>query len=120
MKFIIIALFVIAFNVNCKAQTLIKTSSYEVGYWNDYTNSWDWKERKPCSINFVLQGNLILSDDNAKSTYYIYQIIDNTFPDASWKALDEKKRQCVISIISKSNYTYFTIMYDNLCIRYTY
>jgi hypothetical protein len=120
MKKIILTLLITATTLFTSAQSTIETYAFEVGNWNTYTKKWDWGQIKPCNVTFILFGNSIVSNDLAKSTYYTYQTITSEYPNASWKALDEKRRECMILMSFFETYSYFIVMYDNVCYRYTY
>ncbi len=103
-----------------RAQEFIQTKWLDVGTWNNYSKTLDWEQRKNCDVGFLLQGNTIIANDYAKSTYYTYETINDTPPSFSWKALDEKRRECRILMKFFEDYTYFIVMYDNFCYRYVY
>jgi hypothetical protein len=118
-KFIITAVLVLTCLFS-KAQTTIQSKFLDVGTWNEYTQTWDWEKRKYCDVGFFLQGNTIVANDYAKSSYYTYETINDTPPSFSWKALDEKRKECRIIMKFFEGYSYFIVMYDNFCYRYVY
>jgi hypothetical protein len=118
-KFILTSLLVITSFIS-QAQDVIQTYLFEVGDWNTRTKKWDWQPAKECNVRFLLQGNAIISNDLAKSTYYTYETVSSDYPKASWKALDEKRRECMVLMSFFETYSYFVVMYDNVCYRYTY
>lgn len=118
-KFIITAILVITCLI-AEAQQFIQSKYLDVGTWNTYSQTWDWEKRKYCDVGFMLQGNSIVANDYAKSSYYTYETLDGTYPTVSWKALDEKRRECRIIMKFFEDYSYFIVMYDDFCYRYVY
>jgi hypothetical protein len=99
------------------SQIYIQSYALDIGHWNNYYREWDWEPTKKCNILFTLQGDIILSNDKANSTYYTYENIDKD----SWKVLDEKRRECIISMIyNEPNYNFLIVIYNDLCYRYIY
>lgn len=116
-KFLLTA-FVVMLTFVGTAQEVINSYALDVGYWNIYTEEWDWETRKKCDVSFILQGDLIISNDLVKSTYYTYQTLTNDDFLASWLALDEKRRECMVSIKINANNNYFVVVYSDICYRY--
>jgi hypothetical protein len=106
--------------ISAQQNVEIQTYLSEIGVWNNYRKEWIWQPSRPCNVRFILQGNSIISNDLEGSSYYTYYTIDSEPPELSWKALDEKRRECIIMMNFKEGYTYFIIMYANECIRYVY
>ena len=120
MRKTILTMLITATTLFTSAQTTIETYLFEVGNWNTRTKKWDWKPSAECNVRFLLQGNAIISNDLANSTYYTYETVSMEYPNASWKALDEKRRECMIIMSFFETYSYFIVMYDSVCYRYTY
>jgi len=95
------------------------TYAVEVGRWNDYSQDWSFV-REYERINFILQGNVIMVQDNAKSTYVCLNVIYDDGENVSWKAFDEKNRNCVVTMATIDYESYLIVVYDNICYRYIY
>ncbi len=120
MKKVLLAAVFVVLSFVGTAQEFINTFALEVGYWNSYTEKWMWESRTSCNVSFILQGPSIVSNDKAKSTYYTYETLSYNDTGASWSALDEKQRECMISIQINTYENYFVVMYYDICYRYVY
>ena len=116
-KFLLTALVVMLTFIGT-AQELIKTYALDIGYWNYITENWDWDYRKTCNVTFFLKGDVIISNDVAGSTYYTYETLEANDKIASWLALDEKRRECMISMKFNNSNNYFLVIYSDVCYRY--
>lgn len=116
-KFLLTA-FVVMLTFIGTAQEVIKTYALDVGYWNNYTEEWDWETRKKCNVSFLLQGDVIISNDVVGSTYYTYETLESSDIQASWLALDEERRECMVSMKFNNSNNYFVIIYSDVCYRY--
>lgn len=102
------------------SQEFINSFANEFGTWSDYSQTWIWSDVNRVEINFILQGNIILSNDKAKSTYITSNdahVDGNTY---TWSAVDEKGRDCLIIMSVINGYDCLVILYDDLCYRYYY
>jgi hypothetical protein len=118
MKKTLIAAVVVMLSFIGTAQETIKTYALDIGYWNEYNQDWTWDARKPCNVIFYLQGPTIISNDNAKSTYYTFDSWSVDINEIYWSALDEKKRDCVVSMKNNISNNYFVVIYPDICFRY--
>ena len=117
-KLILLIAFIIATLV-LNAQEIVQSYALDVGSWNSYTDSWDWEIRKKCNVRFILQGDIILANDEAESTYYTYETLHADDEKASWNAYDEERRKCIVSMVYRSDYEkYLIVMYNDVCYRY--
>ena len=118
-KLILLIGFIIATLV-VNAQEIIQSYALDVGEWNIYTEKWDWEIRKKCNVKFILQGDVILANDAAESTYYTYETIYNDEYTASWNAYDEDRRRCIISMTYKGEdrEKFLIVIYNDVCYRY--
>lgn len=117
MKKSLFSLLLIFFSFEFYCQTYIQSYALDIGHWNNNYRKWDWESTKKCNVLFTLQGDVILSNDKANSTYYTYETINK----GSWKALDEKRRECIISIVyNEPDYCFLIVIYNDICYRYIY
>lgn len=116
-KFLLTA-FVVMLTFIGTAQEVIKSYALDVGYWNYNTEDWDWETRKTCNVSFLLQGDVIISNDLVGSTYYTYEALESSDKQASWLALDEERRECMVSMKFNKVNNYFVIIYSDICYRY--
>ncbi len=114
--FLIISFFIISF-ISLSQQT-ISTYAVQIGNWNYYYEEYYWESLKPCDVDFLIQRDVIIANDIARSTYYLYENFDINKSFASWKAVDEDDEECIISIVYKDNLTYLMVTYDAICYKY--
>ncbi len=114
--FFIISFFIASF-VSFSQQT-ISTYAIQIGNWNYYYEEYSWESLKPCDIDFLIQGDVIIANDVAKSTYYLYDNFNISKAFASWNAIDENSIECIVSIVHKDGLTYLMITYDAICFKY--
>ena len=101
-----------------KAQDIIDTYGIEIGYWQERDAEWYFDDFTLCEVSFIIQGKMIIANDMSKSTYYLYETLLDERDMTSWTAIDEKDRDCVISMAVKDDYRFFIVMYDDICYRY--
>ena len=100
------------------AQEKMYSYALQIGFWNFYAEEYEWEEVKNCDVVFFLQGDVIIANDEAKSTYYTYECVLQSKEICRWKAYDESKRKCAISMIfGKTNF--FIVTYNDICYRYS-
>lgn len=102
-----------------KTQVVFTTYAVEVGDWDDYQQQWIFN-REYTRINFILQGNVIMVQDNAKSTYVCLDVIYDDGQNVSWDAFDEKNRSCVVTMATIDYEKYLIVVYSDVCYRYIY
>lgn len=117
MKRIILTLIVILISLVSVAQQILQSYALQVGHWNEYTETYNWEKLKSCDIKFILQGDIILANDEAESTYYTYQTITANESSASWNAYDEERRKCIVSLVGGAE-SYFIVIYNDICYKY--
>jgi len=119
MKKLILALLFVIVSLTGKAQpNTISTYGIQIGYWNYVAQDWEYQPLEPCVVSFILQGNVIIANDLAKSTYYTYDLLIETDTRISWKALDEKQLECIVSLANVNDIRCFVVMYDDIIYRY--
>jgi hypothetical protein len=99
------------------AQTRLNSYALQVGHWNYYSQTYNWDAIKICDVKFFLQGDIIIANDAAESTYYTYEVITQNDYAASWNAFDEQKRKCIVSLLYDEEVC-FIVIYDNICYKY--
>ena len=78
---------------------------------------WIWERSKYAIISFLIQGNTIIADDVAESTYKTFELIVNDDKMTMWNALDENNIECNIIINSTSPET-MSVMYSDVIYVY--
>lgn len=118
MKKIILILIIVLTSLVNIAQESIESYALQVGHWNKYLEDFVYEEVKTCDVKFLLQGDVIIANDAAKSIYYTYETIHNDELAASWKAFDEERRNVVVSLYFGKELSVFTVIYDDVCYKY--
>jgi len=119
MKKLILALLFVIVSLTGKAQpSTMNAYAIQVGYWNYIDEDWDYKPLEPCAVSFILQGNVIIANDAAGSTYYTYELFTETATRISWRALDEKQLECIVSLSNVDDIRCFVVMYNDIIYRY--
>lgn len=99
------------------AQEKLESYALQIGFWNFYTEQFDYQPVQPCDVVFYLQNDIIISNDEAKSTYYTYECTLDIIGMGSWRAYDENRKKCGVSMIfGKTNF--FIVAYSDICYRY--
>lgn len=80
-------------------------------------DDWIWEKSKYEIISFLIQGNTIIADDVAESTYKTFELIVNDGKMTMWDALDENNIECNIIINSVSPET-ISVMYSDVIYVY--
>lgn len=100
------------------AQESIESYALQVGHWNEYLEKFVYDEVRSCDVKFLLQGDVIIANDVAKSIYYTYETIHNDELAATWKAFDEERRNVIVSLYFGKELSLFTVIYDDVCYKY--
>ena len=98
-------------------RTVVHTIKVTTGHWNNMEEDWIWERSKYAIINFLMQGNTVIADDVAESTYTTFDLIVDTKEIVMWDAVDEKSRSCNFII----NYTVpetISVMYSDVIYVY--
>ena len=124
MKKLILTVLASFLTLTVMAQTTIHTTAIIVADWNKTTENWDWRsEWKEQNINFLLQGNVVLVNDKANSTYTMLkdpEVRNNYF---EWEAIDEGRLKCTFMMsdeADENNYQYIMVMYSDKLFKYVY
>jgi hypothetical protein len=99
------------------AQNTIQSYALQIGHWNYYSEKYSWEAIRYCDVTFLFQGDIILANDEAHSTYYTYEVLTQNDVASSWNALDEEKRKCIVSLVSGEDVT-FIVIYNDICYKY--
>lgn len=78
---------------------------------------WIWERSKYAIINFLMQGNTVMADDVAESTYTTFDLIVDDGKMTMWDAVDEKSRSCNI-IINNVTPPTLSVMYSDVIYVY--
>jgi hypothetical protein len=117
----LIMLIVFCLSVLCSiAQEVLNSYSLELGRWDPRLEDWSWETTKPCDVKFILQGDIIIANDIAKSTYITYKQTDSGEHYGVWLAYDEKKRDCTIGMYFSPKINWLIVIYDSICYRYSF
>ncbi len=117
MKRILLVLCLLFTLVTQAQRTVVHTNKVTTGHWNNMEEDWIWERSKYAIINFLMQGNTVIADDVAESTYTTFDLIVDTKEIVMWDAVDEKSRSCNFII----NYTVpetISVMYSDVIYVY--
>jgi len=117
MKRLIFTLILLLFSSISVAQEKLDSYALQIGYWNFYTERYDWQETKVCDVSFFVQGDVIIANDYAESTYYTYECTLKSKTICSWLAYDERRRKCWVSMVFGET-SFFIVTYKDMCYRY--
>ena len=98
-------------------RSIVHTNKVTTGHWNNMEEDWIWERSKYTIINFLLQGNTIMADDVAESTYKTFELIVDDGKITMWNALDENNIECNIIINSTPPET-MSVMYSDIIYVY--
>lgn len=98
-------------------RTLVHTNKVTTGHWNNMEEDWIWERSKYAIINFLMQGNTVIADDIAESTYTTFDLIVDDGKMTMWDAVDEKSRSCNV-IINIATPPTLSIMYGDIIYVY--
>lgn len=117
----LLLLIVFCFMFLCSiAQNVLNSYAIEIGRWDSRIDNWAWDPAKECDIKFLLQGDIIIADDAAKSTYFTYKQTEEDDHYGVWLAVDEKKRECVVGLYFDPKISYLVVIYDQIAYRYSF
>jgi hypothetical protein len=117
MKKILLAFALFLVSTVAIAQEKIESYALQIGFWNAYTEQFDYQPVQPCDVVFFLQGDMIIANDEAKSTYYTYECTLQIEGMSSWNAYDEGRRKCGVSMIFGKT-SFLIVAYSDACYRY--
>ena len=117
MKKALLTLIVVLISLISMAQEVLQSYALQVGHWNEYSETYSWEPLKTCDVKFLLQGDIIIANDAAESTYYTYETLTATETTASWSAYDEERRKCIVSLVGGVS-SYFIVIYNDVCYKY--
>lgn len=98
-------------------RTLVHTNKVTTGHWNNIEEDWIWERSKYAIINFLMQGNTVMADDIAESTYTTFELVVDDGTISMWEALDENNISCNIIINSTPPET-MSVMYSDVIYVY--
>lgn len=124
-KIILIAIVVLIASIAVvNAQTKSHAYGLEIGYWNKYSEKWDFKEMKTIDLTFTVAKTYVSCNDVANSIYIIKRDLGATntkqYNAYRWGCSDEKGRNCWFSmtLYLESGTQTYTVTYDDICFRY--
>lgn len=110
--------FCFLFSLSGLTQEIIKSFACEHGTWSDYRKTFLWDDLKKCNITFLIQGNVIVADDYAKSTYTLLNLVIDDGEVLTWEAIDENGTQCMITLAVVNDTRCLIVIYSDNCFRY--
>lgn len=117
MKNLLITLIFLFTIEQFKAQERLSSYALQIGHWNEFIQDFNWENVKYCDVGFLIQGDIIIANDEAKSTYYTYNNFDQSELVNSWEAFDEGRRKCIVTMMFGKT-SYFIVTYSDICYRY--
>ena len=102
------------------SQSTINSFANQSGNWSNYYKQWFWNDIKKSNIKFILQRNVIIANDEAKSTYTTLDVLFEDGSSITWNAIDERGRSCHVGMSVVNGYNCLLIMYSDVCYRYYY
>lgn len=106
------------FTLNIFSQrVVIHTDKVSTGHWNTIEENWIWEPVKYTFINFVIQGNTVIVDDVAESTYKLFECTVDKPKFSMWTALDEQNIECNF-IMNFTNPNTVSVMYSDVIYVY--
>jgi hypothetical protein len=125
MKKIIIILLLVAINIGVNAQeTVVQTYKNAIGRKNTYTDKYVFEEPTYSDITFYFGDTYVRVNDQVNSLYRTisdrFDSVDPTYKSIWWKCIDEKNRQCVVSlmIMKDTGSKIIAIIYDKILYAY--
>ena len=117
MKRILLILCLLFTLVTQAQRTLVHTNKVTTGHWDEIQEDWIWERSKYAIINFLMQGNTVIADDIAESTYTTFDLIVDDGKITMWDAVDEKSRSCNV-IINNVTPPTLSVMYSDVIYVY--
>jgi hypothetical protein len=102
------------------SQSTIHSFANQSGNWSKYYKNWIWNDVKRANISFIIQRNVIIANDEAKSTYTTFDVLWQDGSSISWNAIDERGRSCSVVMFVYNGYDCLMIVYSDVCYRYYY
>lgn len=100
------------------SQELLISNASQMGKWTG--DEWKWDDWIYSELRFVLEGNTIIVNDEANSSYITYGEPEYTNDVYYWKAFDEQHIPCSFGMTAYEKNNLILIMYNqnNLCFKY--
>jgi hypothetical protein len=117
MKRILLVLCLLVTLVTQAQRVLVHTDKVVTGHWNNIEENWIWEKPKYAIINFLMQGNTVIADDVAESTYKLFDMVVDKTEFSMWNAIDEQDRECNF-ILDFSPPENISIMYGDVIYVY--
>ena len=95
----------------------IETYKNSAGVWNEKLEKFEFVDFIYAKINFNIGSITIETNDQISSIYKIYKK-DKIGKDIYYNCIDEKKRNCIVSIVSQTNDSYIVVLYDKISYIY--
>ena len=117
MKRILLILCLLVTLVTQAQRTLVHTNKVTVGHWDGIQEDWIWEKPKYTLINFLMQGNTVIADDVAESTYTTLDLVVDEGNITMWNAIDENNINCSF-IINNASPENVSVMYSDVIYVY--
>jgi hypothetical protein len=117
MKRILLSLLLLITLTVQAQRTLVHTNKVTTGHWDEVAEDWLWGKEKYTVINFLMQGNTIIADDVAESTYTTLDLVVDEDNISMWNAIDENSVNCSF-IINRTPPETISVMYSDVIYVY--
>jgi hypothetical protein len=78
------------------AQTILHAYAVTIARWDDVTEDYTWGEPIPIDLKFTIQGEVIMVNDVAESTYICIEKVYDSEEMVMYTAIDEDHEDCRI------------------------
>jgi hypothetical protein len=117
MKRILLILCLLFTLVTQAQRTVAYTDKISIGHWNNMEEDWIWELPVYSELAFTIQGNSVMVNDRAESTYKLLDLVAEETNFSMWTALDETNKACrfVINVVPPET---ISVMYDDVIYVY--
>lgn len=112
--------FCVVLSIQSFTQQVINSFANQSGTWSEYRSTWIWNPIHYNKISFLVQNNVIIAGDDAKSTYTTLRTVYEDETTTTWDAIDEQGRNCMVMLTIINENFCLVIIYSNSCFRYYY
>jgi len=102
------------------SQNILESEYVQIGTWSKRQRDYTWQDPVKAHISFLFQQNVIIVDDEARSTYSLLGSpeIDEEDGTVYWDAYDEQERKCIVMFYDQDSYLIISIIYRDYCFKY--
>jgi hypothetical protein len=117
IKNLVLTVIFVSISLFSISQSKLESYALQIGHWNIYTEKYTWETVKYCDVEFLVQGDVIVANDAAESTYYTFNNFEHSQLVNSWDAYDEDRRKCIVTMMFGKT-SYFIVTYSDICYKY--